>query len=204
MTTRHLDLGCGAAPRNPFGHYEVHAIDIVLRDGFEPGGVHFKQANLVIDPIPYPDCHFDSVSAYDFLEHIPRVLYVGTTTVLPFVQLMSEIHRVLKPGGELYALTPCFPKEGAFADPTHVNFVTRNTYKYFSAPYSWARMYGFAGEFRPLRVQVVNFDFETKHRPLTRQIALSLFHFIYPKAKQHIVWHLQRPLNDRHDSTWRR
>ena len=32
----------------------------------------FRLANLSIDPIPHPDSSFDSISAFDFLEHVPR------------------------------------------------------------------------------------------------------------------------------------
>jgi SAM-dependent methyltransferase len=145
--TRHLDLGCGGRPRNPLQRDKLFGIDI-RRDvaGSERGEV--IAANLSIDPIPFPDNYFDSVSAYDFLEHVPRILLGGETgTRFPFVELMDEIWRVLKPNGVLYALTPAWPNGQAFQDPTHVNFVTKNTSVYFSHPDPWARAYGFQGAF---------------------------------------------------------
>ena len=95
MTTRHLDLGCGARPRNPYGRDELHGIDLAPRH--EPGAFEVRRANLALEPIPYPDDHFDSVSAYDFLEHVPRVLPTadGRDTRFPFVELMNEVWRVL-------------------------------------------------------------------------------------------------------------
>ena len=77
-----------------------------------------------MQPIPYPDCSFDSISAFDFIEHVPRILAINQeSTKFPFVELMSEIWRVLKPNGMFYALTPAFPHGAAFHDPTHVNFI---------------------------------------------------------------------------------
>lgn len=153
MTTRHLDLGCGRTPRNPFGRQEIHAIDLSLPEGSDPA--RFKAANLSCQPIPHPDASFDSVSAYDFLEHVPRVLPAadGTGTVFPFIRLMNEIWRVLVPGGRFYALTPGVPSLEAFTDPTHVNFITEHTHTYFCGDEPLGRMYGFNGRFKALRAE---------------------------------------------------
>ncbi len=151
MTTRHLDLGCGPCPRNPYGCDEVHAVDLKAPDGMEAR--LFRQANLSLEPIPHPDSSFDSISAFDFLEHVPRVLGTadGRGTRFPFVELMNQIHRVLKPAGRLYALTPAFPRPEAFADPTHVNIITEQTWRYFCGAEPMGRMYGFAGQFEMLQ-----------------------------------------------------
>lgn len=147
MTTRHLDLGCGRMPRNPFQRDEVFAIDLALPEGVDPA--RFAAVNLNVAPIPYPQAYFDSVSAYDFLEHVPRVLSSadGRTTVLPFVQLINEIWRVLVPGGRFYAITPAVPSLEAFTDPTHVNYLTLHTHDYFCGDAPLGRAYGFVGRF---------------------------------------------------------
>jgi SAM-dependent methyltransferase len=154
MTTTHLDIGCGPVPRNPYGRDEVHAVDIYLPPGVEP--TRFRVANLSLQPIPHSDASFDSVSAFDFLEHVPRVLSgpQGVGTRFPFVELMNEIHRVLKPGGKLYALTPAYPNASVFTDPTHVNFITLGTWRYFcfdAGTPPMAQMYGYTGSFKMLR-----------------------------------------------------
>lgn len=151
MPTRHLDLGCGAKPRNPYHRDEAHGVDIALPPGLDPA--LFKSANLSLEPIPHPDSSFDSVSAFDFIEHVPRVLGTpdGRGTRFPFIDLMNEIHRVLKPGGRLYAVTPAFPSPAAFHDPTHVNTITAGTAGYFCGEAPEARMYGFTGRFEALR-----------------------------------------------------
>ncbi|MEP7056488.1 MAG: methyltransferase domain-containing protein [Caldimonas sp.] len=150
MVTRHLDLGCGPTPRNPYRRDEAHGIDIALPAGLDAR--YFRSANLSVEPIPHADASFDSVSAFDFLEHVPRVLGTpdGRGTRFPFVELMGEIHRVLKPGGRFYAVTPAFPRPEAFHDPTHVNYITDGTWAYFCGAEPPARMYGFGGRFEML------------------------------------------------------
>lgn len=149
---RHLDLGCGKFPRNPYGRAEVSGVDVRPLDvtTFE-----YHVADLAVAPIPWPDASFASVSAYDFLEHVPRVLATadGRGTYFPFVRLMDEIWRVLIPGGKLYALTPAYPHAEAFTDPTHVNIITDRSHEYFCGDSPMARMYGFRGHYRALRIE---------------------------------------------------
>lgn len=148
----HLDLGCGLSPKNPFGHEQLYGIDIRSSDG-DINKATIVTANLGMEPIPFPDNFFDSVSAYDFFEHVPRVSldYATKSSRFPFVELMNEIWRVLKPDGVLYSVTPAFPKEKAFRDPTHVNIITKKTYRYFTSPELLGKMYGFKGDFTLIR-----------------------------------------------------
>lgn len=151
MPTRHLDLGCGPVPRNPYTRDELFGVDIApSSDG------RIRAANLAVQPIPFDDRFFDSVSAYDFLEHVPRVLGTadGQGTRFPFVELMNEVWRVLKPGGLFYAVTPVYPHPAVFQDPTHVNVLTTGTHEYFARPARMAAMYGFHGDFSVRRVQL--------------------------------------------------
>lgn len=148
--TRHLDLGCGSRPRNPYQRDELYGVDI--RQATSANGFEVRQANVAVDPIPYAENYFDSVSAYDFLEHVPRILPKGDRTRFPFVELMDEVWRVLMPGGRFYASTPAYPHPAAFQDPTHVNILTRDSHIYFTQPQLLARMYGFVGDFTVIRV----------------------------------------------------
>ena len=143
MSTKTLDLGCGAKPRNPFNADEVYGIDV--REDLDN---RVKQADLAVEPIPFPDAFFEYVSAYDFIEHIPRIVYAPHRRNA-FIELMNEIYRVLKPIGVFLSSTPCYPHPSAFVDPTHVNFITEGTFPlYFDNVNCWARSYGFNGAFR--------------------------------------------------------
>lgn len=137
-----LDLGCGTQIANPFNVKYLYGIDI--RENVNP---NIKVADLNVEPIPFPDNYFDSVTAYDFIEHVPRLIYCPQRR-FPFIELMNEIFRVLRPGGFFVSNTPAYPDEKAFQDPTHVNIITEKTFEnYFCHQHLWARMYGFNGQF---------------------------------------------------------
>lgn len=137
-----LDLGCGANLYNPFGAHQISGVDV--RDDLER---NVRKADLATGPIPFGDNQFDFVTARDFVEHVPRLLYLPERR-LPFVELMNEVHRVLKPGGMFLSVTPVYPFGPAFQDPTHVNVITDATFpEYFCLPRRIATMYGFRGEF---------------------------------------------------------
>ncbi|MEY8878676.1 MAG: class I SAM-dependent methyltransferase [Leptothrix sp. (in: b-proteobacteria)] len=145
MSSKSLDLGCGRQPRNPFNATEVYGIDV--RDDAE---AHVVKADLVVEPIPFPDNSFDYVTAHDFLEHVPRLIYVPQRRNA-FIEVMNEVYRVLKPGGVFLSFTPAYPHSAAFCDPTHVNVITEETFpNYFDNQRCWAVIYGFTGRFEIL------------------------------------------------------
>jgi SAM-dependent methyltransferase len=143
----HLDIGCGDFPRNPYRKENLYGLDI--RNIENKNHVIFKQANLNFEKIPFEDNFFGSISAFDYLEHIPRVLVTEQgQTRFPFIEIMNEIWRVLANGGKFYTLTPCYPAPQAFQDPTHVNFITESTHQYFCGENPEGIMYGFNGKFK--------------------------------------------------------
>jgi SAM-dependent methyltransferase len=146
MDTKTQDLGCGETPKNPFKCDQVYGIDIR-----EHISGNIKSADLAIEPIPFADETFDYVTAFDFIEHVPRVIYMPTRRFC-FVELMNEVYRVLKPGGIFMSFTPAFPAGPAWRDPTHVNIITAETFPmYFDDTVRLAAMYGFNGYFRILK-----------------------------------------------------
>jgi SAM-dependent methyltransferase len=141
-----LDLGCGSKPRNPFQAKNFYGIDLSNHE-FE----FIKVADLAVEPIPFSDNQFDYITAFDFIEHIPRVIY-NPTRKFPFVMLMNEIHRCLKPNGFFLSHTPAYPHQPLFRDPTHVNYITEETFPiYFDNINQHAQIYGFTGSFKVIK-----------------------------------------------------
>jgi SAM-dependent methyltransferase len=166
--TNTLDLGCANRPRNPYNCDVVYGIDI-----FEDLSKNIKKADLVVDKIPFESNFFEFVTAFDLIEHIPRLIYTPERR-LPFIELMNEIYRVLKMDGFFYSVTPAFPSGAAFIDPTHVNFISEGTLSYYfcdtqSNP-PWGALYGFNGAFT-----LVDQDWEGPHlRTLMKKIPVNV------------------------------
>jgi SAM-dependent methyltransferase len=187
--TKHLDLGCGTKPRNPYRQKELYGLDI--RSGLsEPGVMEIRAANLCIDPIPYESSLFDSLSAYDFLEHIPRVAvdFSNQKTHFPVINLMNEVWRVLKNDGVFYAVAPAFPHSLAFADPTHVNIMTPKTHHYFTGDQPIGRMYGFAGRFELVRQALIHprGDFHAVNPSFN--LGLKMLADRVMRRRSHLMW----------------
>jgi len=105
---RTLDIGCGRNKLNGATGLDQNAyegVDIV--------------ANLE-GPLPIPDEYFDLVFANQVLEHVSDL-----------TPLLMEIHRILKPGGQLLAHVPYFRSSWAHIDPTHVRSFTLDTLDYY-------------------------------------------------------------------------
>ena len=146
-----LDIGCGDTPRNIFSASVVMGCDI------KENGKDILAVDLATENLPYDDNTFDFISAFDVLEHIPRVIYFDKNTRRQsFLELMMEIHRVLKPGGLFLSHTPVYPHPYTFVDPTHVNFITQRTFDYFVGPAPYASNYGYSGEFKYLENRKVH------------------------------------------------
>jgi len=217
MTTKHLDIGCGSNPRNPFNCDELYAIDIIEKIDVKDNQIvpsdshafygrkiikedsknfHYKQGNAVLEKLPFNDDSFDSISAYDFIEHIPRLITESNNIRFPFIEFMNETYRTLKPGGTFYAITPCYPNDEIFVDPTHVNFITKNTHEYFTTPTLTAEMYGFNGKFEVVRVERVFSRLEKRKNTLSKSIKTLLYSLTSPTKKSHIVWEFKAIKNE--------
>lgn len=148
-----LDLGSGPVPYvlPNLTNATVFGIDINHKNE------HVIQRDLFLKSIPFTDSTFDIVSAIDFLEHVPRILTYKKKIVYPFVNLMNEVHRVLKVNGKFIIQFPYTNNFYDFyKDPTHVNPLSEDTFLlYFCKDFNrtivdpWAKVlgYGFNGCF---------------------------------------------------------
>jgi len=106
-----LDLGCGSNKR-------AGAIGLDCRLG--------KGVDVVCDlehPLPLADEVADEIHAHHVLEHVRNLIL-----------LMEEIYRVCRPGAIVHVSGPYYTSRGAFRDPTHVRFLTEDTFQYFEVP----------------------------------------------------------------------
>ena len=127
---RILDVGCG---KNKF-----------------PGAVGLDRnpatdADLLSDlnrvPYPFRDSSFDEIRAVHVVEHVEDV-----------IRFMEEMHRLLRPAGRLYLVTPHYTDSGSYRDPTHRWHLNSFSFYYFTQP----RDYAFYSpvRFREHRVEV--------------------------------------------------
>ena len=187
--TSHLDIGCNSNPRNPFNATKLYGVDII---DLETNDFNYRKCNLILNTLPFTDSSFESVSAFDFLQIVPRIAIVENNGVFPFIHVMNEIYRVLKPGGIFYAITPGYPRSEVFVDPTSVNFITKKTHTYFISPKYKARMYGFKGEFKIVRkVKWIKLTQETRNDRWLVKTLKNIFYTIYFIKKSHLIWEFQ-------------
>ena len=104
-----LNLGCGGNKRSDEIGIDIQktsATDVVC--------------NLDASPLPFANDSVDVVRSNHCFEHIADL-----------VGLMSEVHRILKPGGMLEVTVPHVSNIDFWRDPTHRTAFTYRTFDYF-------------------------------------------------------------------------
>ncbi|HEX6186594.1 MAG TPA: class I SAM-dependent methyltransferase [Pyrinomonadaceae bacterium] len=104
-----LDVGCGwnkvpgaiGIDSNPRAHADV---------------VH----DLGVVPYPFPDNEFDEIVCRHVIEHVPDVM-----------ALVTELHRIAKPGARLTIVTPHYTNPDWPSDPTHRNHFNSYSFNCF-------------------------------------------------------------------------
>jgi SAM-dependent methyltransferase len=80
-------------------------------------------ADLIADlnfPLPFADNAFDEVRAVHVIEHLKDVM-----------RAMEEMHRVARPGGTIYLVTPHYTDFISWCDPTHRWHLNSFSFRYF-------------------------------------------------------------------------
>ena len=137
-----IDLGCGQSK---------HGDDFIGVDYTK-----YKGVDVVWDleeyPYPFPDDCASLVLATHVLEHINP--HKGV-----FINMMNEVWRIMRPGGEFAFVVPYAGSPGYWQDPTHVNPINRNTLAYFDPldPKLGNQLYNFYRP-KPWKIKVVNFQ----------------------------------------------
>lgn len=106
-----VDLGCGSKKIDG-------AIGLDRR--LEPG------VDLICDfehELPLKTNSVEIMNMSHIMEHV--------RDLIPF---MEEVYRVCRPGAKVRIVVPYYASRGAFRDPTHVRFITEDTFQYFEQP----------------------------------------------------------------------
>jgi SAM-dependent methyltransferase len=103
-----LNLGCGHDTRDGWVNLDSAAL---------PGVdvVH----DLAVVPLPFENARFSEVLCQDVLEHVD------------YVQVLRELHRVLRPGGTVRIRSPHFSSRAVYVDPTHRTGFSVDTFFFF-------------------------------------------------------------------------
>jgi len=132
-----LDVGCGL--RKLPGSV---GIDIIKAK--EVDYAH----NLNSIPWPFGSDQFDIVFINSTLEHVQNPL-----------EVLGEMHRVLKKGGRLVIKVPYFRSLDAFADPTHYHFFTSQSLDFFIDGTEFSRY-----DYAPFRFKKMGFWYGWPHK----------------------------------------
>ncbi len=106
-----IDLGCG--PNKIAG-----AIGVDLRGD--------RGVDLLCDierPLPFKTSSVDVIWLRHVVEHVRDL-----------IGLMEEVYRIARHGAAVEVVVPYYTSRGAFRDPTHVRYITEDTFQYFEPP----------------------------------------------------------------------
>jgi SAM-dependent methyltransferase len=123
------------------GREEALGLTVDRNDAVKPSVL----ADLDKPPYPFRSDSFDAIYAFSVIEHLGR-----------FFDVLTEWHRVVRPGGFLSILTPHFSNDGSFVDPSHRLHLSSRSFDYFIEGEPLFESYGFysSARFR-LRLRLV-------------------------------------------------
>jgi SAM-dependent methyltransferase len=126
-----LNLGCG--------HDIQQAEDWINLDIVGLPGVQVVH-NLVFMPYPFADNQFEYIACYDVIEHLPPYSPDWKPMIPAFI---TEMYRILQPGGTLLIRTPGHNAAFGWTDPTHVRLFTKESMDFFDKTSDFGKATGF-------------------------------------------------------------
>jgi SAM-dependent methyltransferase len=175
-----LDVGCGinklpgsiGIDRNPASRADV----LVELDRF---------------PYPFKDNAFNGLQAIHVIEHVSDV-----------IRAIEEFHRIVRPDGEVYLVTPHYTDFSSFCDPTHRWHLNSYSLRYFGSDNAGYGYYSTA-RFDETSVQVkllnlwkwLGFEFLVNHSTTFRKFWEHYLCFVV-RGKV-VEWRLRVIKNDR-------
>ena len=121
-----LDIGCGSHKRSGTVGIDRRAL---------PG------VNVVCDfekALPFRDGSVVGAYSIHSIEHLHDLN-----------SFMEELYRVCAPRAKIFIKTPYYASRKAFVDPTHVRFMTEESFEYFKSP----NYYGLKTNFRTVSIE---------------------------------------------------
>ncbi len=106
-------------------------LDIGCGDNKIPGAIgldkrHCKGVDIICDfdrGLPFSNDCIDTVHLRHVIEHVCNLIH-----------FMEELYRVCKKDAIIYVEAPYYSSRGAFRDPTHLHFISEDTFQYFEYP----------------------------------------------------------------------
>ena len=129
MTYRELLIGCGSR-RDKLIHMPerkafTNLTTLDINPDHSPDVIH----DLTSLPLPFPDDTFDEIHAYEVLEH------TGSQGDYKFFfAQFSDLWRILKPDGQLFATVPHWQSVWAWGDPSHTRTIQSESLGFLHQP----------------------------------------------------------------------
>lgn len=113
LGVKNLNLGCAK-------NHQLGFVNLDMNPAVNPD-VLFNLEHCAPGSLPFESGSFDCVLGSHVFEHITNL-----------VELMAELHRILRPGGHVIAVTPYLSSDDAWDSPHHVRAFSEQTWHYFS------------------------------------------------------------------------
>ncbi len=85
--------------------------------------------DLSVRPLPFANSSFDSISAFEVLEHLGQ-----QGDWRSFFDEWNEWYRLLKPGGHFFGTSPHWQSPWAWGDPGHTRVITQECFVFLCQP----------------------------------------------------------------------